>query len=126
MPGRARHDEKDGTVATTASNVSCDIDHLARLDAAATPGPWYVRARDDSLCCSAAGVATKPNTSDDNDDLSDSTLHGIVAATYLQDRNYVMPADDRGWEDAALIAAMRSALPELLRLARIGAAAERA
>jgi hypothetical protein len=35
-----------------------------------------------------------------------------------------MPADGRGWENAELIAAMRSALPELLRLARIGAATE--
>ena len=81
---------------------------------------------DDDLCCSAAGVATQPNTSDDNDDLCQSRYHGIVAATYLQHRNYVVPADDRGWENAELIAAIRSALPELLRLARIGAAAERA
>jgi len=76
------------------------------------------------MCCGATAVATRPNVSGDNDDLTMSTFHGVVAATYLQHRDYVIPADDRGMANAELIAAVRSALPELLRLARIGAAAE--
>jgi hypothetical protein len=99
-----------------------ELDELARLDAAASPGPWYVRSMDDDLCCGARAAATKPNTPGDNDDLTESTLHGIVAATSLQHRNYVMPADGKGIENADLIAAVRTALPELLRLARSGLA----
>lgn len=100
------------------------LDELAELDRAATPGPWFVRAMDDDMCCSATAVATKPNVSEDNDDLTQSAFHGVVAATYLQHRDYVMPADDRGNENASLIAAVRTALPELLRLARVGASLE--
>lgn len=100
------------------------LDNLADLERAATPGPWFVRAMDDDMCCCATVVATQPNTSGDNDDLTQSTFHGVVAATYLQHRDYVRPADDRGNENAALIAAVRSALPELLRLARLGAKSE--
>ena len=99
-----------------------DLHALARLDVAATPGPWYVRSMDDDLCCGARAVATKPNTSGDNDDLTASTHHGIVAATSLQHHDYVMPADGKGIENADLIAAVRTALPELLRLARLGMA----
>jgi hypothetical protein len=71
-------------MATVATAQRCNLDVLARLDAAASPGPWYVCAMDDALCCSAAAVATAPNTSGDNDDLSDSTYHGIVAATFFR------------------------------------------
>lgn len=105
--------------------VTADLDELTALDRAATPGPWYVRAMDDDMATCATAIATKPNTSGDNDDLSDSTFHGIVAATSIQHRNYVVPADGRSRENAALIAAVRTALPELLRLARLGAAGER-
>ena len=103
-----------------------DLDQLASLDAAASPGPWYVRAMDDDMCCSATAVATKPNTSGDNDDLTDSTFQGIVAATYLQHRSYVLPADERGHRNAELIAEVRTALPELLRLARLAISFESA
>jgi hypothetical protein len=44
----------------------------------------------------------------------------IVAACLIQDPPYVIPADDRFEENAAMIAAVRSALPELIRLARRG------
>ncbi len=102
-----------------------NLDELETLDRRATAGPWYVRAMDDGMACCATAIATKPNTSGDNDDLSDSTFHGVVAATLIQDHNYVIPEDGRSRENAELIAAMRTMLPELIRLARIGAAAGR-
>ena len=101
-----------------------DLDHLLAMHAAASPGPWSLRHMDDDLCCCATAVATQPNVSGDHDDLTMSTFHGVVAATYLQHRDYVRPADDRGVENDELIATVRTALPELLRLARIGAAVE--
>lgn len=105
--------------------TEADLETLCDLDSAATPGPWYVRPMDDDMCCCATAVATKPSTSGDNDDLTSSADHGVVAATYLQHRDYVMPPDNKGKENAELIAAVRTALPELLRLARLGAALER-
>ncbi len=103
-----------------------DLDALTALDRAATPGPWYVRAMDDENATCATVVATKPSTSDDNDDRLGSTYHGVLAATSIQHHDYVVPADGRSGQDAALIAAVRTSLPELLRLARIDAAADRA
>lgn len=97
-----------------------DLEELTSLDVAATPGPWYVRDMDDDHCCSATAVSTEPNESDDNDDLLDAAYHGIVAATFIQNPPYVLPEDNRGRENAELIAAMRTALPELLRLAALG------
>jgi hypothetical protein len=117
-----RFDAAYGICMTTAA----DLDVLTALDHAATPGPWYVRAMDDENSACAMAVATKPNTSGDDDDLSGSTYHGVVAATSIQHHDYVVPADGRSHENAALIAGVRTALPELLRLARIGAATDRA
>ena len=102
-----------------------DLDNLTKLDAAATPGPWYVRLLDDEYAMSAVAVATEPET-----DTLESMRMGtwpeglIVAACLIQQPAYVMPEDDRYDENAALIAAMRTALPELLRLAKIGLDAE--
>jgi hypothetical protein len=106
--------------------TNADLDALAALNQAATPGPWYVRAMDDENATCATAIATKPTMSGDNDDLSGSTYHGVVAATSIQHHDYVVPADGRSRENAALIAAVRTALPELLRLARIGAATDHA
>ena len=102
-----------------------DFDALDSLDRAATPGPWYQRSMDDDMCMGACAVATKPNTSGDNDQLCDYWVHGVIAATLIQHPEYVIPADGRSRENAELIAAVRNALPELLRLARIGAEVER-
>jgi hypothetical protein len=52
-------------------------------------------------------------------------LGEVVAACLIQEPPYVVPADERYDENADLIAAMRNALPELLRLARLGLAANR-
>lgn len=98
--------------------TEADIAKLAELHAAATPGPWHLRFMDDDLCMGATAVATKPNTSGDNGDLCESTFHGVIAATHIQDRNYVVPPDGKHRENAELIVALRNVLPELLELAR--------
>ena len=92
---------------------------LDRLSEAASPGPWYVRQLDDELCCGACAVSTVPDTGK-NEDMRSGSWPGqeIVAACLIQNPPYVLSADDRFEENAALIAAMRNHLPELLRLAR--------
>ena len=102
-----------------------DLESLDALDRAATPGPWFVRAMDDDLCMGAVAISTEPNTSGDNDQLSDYEFHGVIAATLIQHPEYILPKDRRWDQNADLITAVRNALPELLRLARIGAEVER-
>ena len=98
------------------------IDKLGQLDEAATPGPWYVRFMDDNMCMGAIAVGTEPDHGK-NEALVDRAVFGVLAATLIQDPPYMMRADEREKENAELIAAMGNALPELLRLARIGASA---
>ncbi len=103
-----------------------DLDVLAALDFAATPGPWFIRNLDDEMCQGARAVSTRPDTGA-NESMRSGRWPGaeIVAACLIQAPPYVIPADGREEENSALIAAMRNALPELIRLARIGMAAGR-
>ncbi|MBO9711436.1 hypothetical protein [Sphingomonas sp.] len=102
-----------------------DIDLLCLLEKSASSSPWYVRQLDDDVCMGALAVALTPDTG-----LSESMRAGdwpgedVVAACLIQSPPYVVPADDRFEDNAKLIAAMRNALPELLRLARMGLKAE--
>jgi hypothetical protein len=97
------------------------IEELALLETRASAGPWYVRRLDDELCMGALAVSTRPDTGA-NESMRFGNWPGseIVAACTIQSPPYVVPADDRDEENARLIAAMRNALPGLLRLARIG------
>jgi len=69
----------------------------------------------------AYAVATTPDTG-----AKESMWSGawpgseVVAACLIQSPPYAVPADDRYEENAKLIAMMRTALPELMRLARLG------
>ncbi len=101
------------------------LDQLAALDGSASPGPWFVRRLDDELCMGAYAVSTKPATGR-NESMRTGEWPGedIVAACLIQSPPYVVPSDDRFEENASLIAATRNALPELVRLARIGLLAE--
>ncbi|MGV3481956.1 MAG: hypothetical protein ACO1O3_18545 [Sphingobium sp.] len=102
-----------------------DLDRLERLAGVATPGPWFVRRLDDEHCMGAVAVSTRPDTGMVEDMRSGSWPSSeVVAACLIQQPPYVLPADDRFDENAALIAMMRTALPQLLRLARIGLAAD--
>jgi hypothetical protein len=102
-----------------------ELDHLNALCAAATAGPWYVRHLDDDLLQTAVAVSTCPDTGRNEDMRSGSwPTKEIVAACLIQSPPYVAPVDDRFEGNAALIAAFRNALPELIRLARVGLASE--
>ena len=102
-----------------------DLDRLAELDQAASPGPWYVRYLDDDHAMSAVAVSTRPDTGDDESMRAGGwPFDDVVAACLLQQPRYVDPPDQKWDENAALIAELRTALPELLRLARIGLAQE--
>ena len=69
----------------------------------------------------AYAVSTHPETGNSEDMRSGSWPSSeIVAACLIQSPPYVTPADDRYRENAMLIARVRSALPELLRLASLG------
>lgn len=102
-----------------------DLDRLTELDRAASPGPWFVRHLDDDHAMSAITVSTRPDSGEDGS-MRDGTwpLDVVVAACLLQQPRYVDPPDQKWDENAALIAEVRTALPELLRLARIGLAQE--
>lgn len=98
-----------------------DLDELERLAVAATPGSWFVRTLDDEHCMGAVAVSTTPDTrADQSMRFGKWPSDEIVAACLIQQPPYVVPADDRYEDDAALIAAVRTTLPELLRLAKIG------
>jgi hypothetical protein len=105
--------------------TQADLDELARLGGAATPGPWFVRILDDEHCMGAVTLSTKFDAG-----TAESMRSGnkpgdeIIAACLIQQPPYVVPADGRYDENAALIAAVRTALPELLRLAKLGLAAD--
>ncbi len=97
------------------------LDALEALERSATTGPWHVRRLDDDHFMGAYAVSTRPDTGG-NESMATGAWNGaeMVAACLIQSPPYVVPADDRFEENAALIAAMRNALPEIIRLARLG------
>lgn len=98
-----------------------DLDRLEELDRAASPGPWFVRHLDDDHAMSAVTVSTQPEIADYGSmRKGDWPLDAVVAACLLQQPRYVDPPDQKWDENAALIAEVRTVLPELLRLAKIG------
>jgi hypothetical protein len=100
-----------------------ELDDLQELDAVATPGPWYVRLMDDVHCMSAVVVSTKPDTGLNECMRVDTWPTGeIVAGCLIQEPRYADVADQRWDENAELIARVRTVLPELLKLARLGLA----
>lgn len=105
-------------------SLKMDAEELSALEAlerTATAGPWHVRRLDDEMCMGAYAVSTRPDTGASEDMRSGSWPgHEIVAACLVQSPPYVVPEDDRYEQNAMLIARTRSALPELLRLARFG------
>lgn len=98
-----------------------ELDQLAVLSEAATRGPWHVRHLNDEMHQCAYAVSTKPDTGA-GEDMRSGVWPGdeIVAACLIQSPPYVIPSDDKFQENAQLIAAVRTALPELIRLARRG------
>lgn len=99
-----------------------DLDALTELERAATPGPWHVRFLDENHAMCAVGIATEPDTGE-HEDMATFNSWGpeLLAATLIQAPPYVVLEDRRWDENARLIVAMRNALPQLVRLAKIGA-----
>lgn len=95
-----------------------DLDELAALNAKATAGPWIQDRFDDEYFMTAIGV--RANLPDQQGNL----MSEFVVATQIQQPRYINPSDGKEIENARLIAAMRNALPELLRLAAIGLASD--
>lgn len=99
------------------------LDQLSDLECQASLALWRVVHLDDNHCMSLVAIT--------NNDAPMGNVEGrdwegthVLAATLVQEPPYVLPDDQRWDENAALIVAVRNALPELLRLARIGLAAE--
>lgn len=81
------------------------------LSDAATPGPWFVRELDDEVAMCLVAVGTAPGPCERWPGFD----HGeIVAATLVQRPRYVDVGDGRWDENAAFIAAARSAVPRLI------------
>lgn len=100
-----------------------ELDDLQELEAVATPGPWYVRQMDDVSCMSAVVISTKPETGLNECMRFDTwPTEEIIAGCLIQEPRYVDVADQRWNENAELIARVRTLLPELLKLARLGLA----
>ena len=101
------------------------LDELLELVAQATPGPWYVRCMDDTNCMSSYGVSNIDG-GDEHEDWTSSNWprDELVAVTLLQ-TPYAAAIKDKKWfENAVLIAEMRTHIEELVRLAKIGKAVE--
>ena len=98
-----------------------ELNALDALEKAASTGPWHVRRLDDEHSMSAVAVSTRPDT-DAGASMRMGTWRGgeILAACLIQAPPYVVPADGKWDENARLIAAARNALPELIRLAKLG------
>lgn len=110
---------KVDTEARMMTVVDFDLELLLELETKATRGPWYVSRFDDEHFMSAISIDAYPS------DVQNAGSE-VIAATLIQQPPYVTPSDDKSIENANLIATVRNALPELLRLAAIGAAAEKA
>ena len=100
------------------------IERLSKIEADASPPPWYVREVDDNLCMSAISVSTATDSvpGDDWLDRGEWEEDAVVAGCLVQSTLRAVHTDGRWFENALLIAEMRNHLPELLRLARIALA----
>jgi hypothetical protein len=98
----------------TAEPMSeAELVEIADLAARATPGPWQVRFLDDVHAMSLVAVSTRPDTGlGERWPDFDPTI--MIAATLVQEPRYVCSSDERWDENAAFIAAARTAIPRLL------------
>lgn len=69
---------------------------------------------------SALAISTEPPVGTDCPSFDEWEAERMVAACLIKSPAYAIPGDQRYGEHAALIAAVRNALPELIRLATIG------
>lgn len=97
-----------------------DLEQIASLERRASSAPWYVRHLDDDMHMGAVAVSRSPEASGNESMRSGNwPSEDVVAACLIQSPPYAMTSDDRFEENAELIAVVRNALPELLRLASL-------
>ncbi len=95
-----------------------DLDELERLHTEAMAPPWVVDRIDDDTCCALDVITVDPKVLEEEGVESDTP----PAIAYL---SHPYHAEGLACSEAEkLICAMRNALPELIRLARIGLATE--
>jgi hypothetical protein len=88
------------------------LNELEALCVQATPGPWFVRHLDDSHSMNLVAVSTIQDRA--HLPWPEYGHETIVAATLIQEPRYVDHAAGRWDEDAAFIAAARTAMPQLI------------
>jgi hypothetical protein len=102
------------------------IDEIAALEQAASAAPWHVTELSDDVGMSAVTITKNPSTAREYIAFPEWISEDVVAACLVQSPSLANVDDHRSHENALLIAAMRNALPELLRLAKLGLAFEAA
>lgn len=95
--------------------MTLNLDHLASLAEAATPGPWAVSRGDDYSCMNVYGVTTNGA---EVDFAVNDTGRDVVCLTLLQDPRVACHESGRWDENAAFIAASRTAVPALIARVR--------
>ena len=101
-----------------------DLDALHQLNETASAAPWHVLFANDDMCMSAVLVTRNPDVGRIVSRDQEWEPDDVVAACLLQSHD-VASSSDRCWdENARLIAGVRNALPELLRLAALGLKSE--
>ena len=101
------------------TDINETIAEVLRIDAQATPGPWYPQATDDRLCMNASYVSTDPKSGlrdmDPQSAERDCRPGSVVAITLLQSPRLANVRDQRWDENTDLIAYYRTAAPALAR-----------
>lgn len=101
-----------------------NLSELEKMCEAATRGPWYPRCTDDRMSMNARFVSTEEGPGfrhdgkrglDENNKSSEEP-ESVIAITLLQSPH--LATSGQCDENAAFIAASRTAMPELLRLVR--------
>ena len=104
------------------TDINETIAEVLRIDAQATPGPWYPQATDDRLCMNASYVSTDPKSGlrdmDPQSAERDCRPGSVVAITLLQSPRLANVRDQRWDENTDLITYYRSAAPALAREAQ--------
>ncbi|MFC5723019.1 hypothetical protein ACFP1Z_22895 [Streptomyces gamaensis] len=93
-----------------------ELEEIEELCSAATQGPWFVRALDDTHAMNLVAVSTAPDTGR-AERWPEFDHREIVAATLVHPR-YVDSGDERWDENAAFIAMAREAVPRLVEEVR--------
>jgi hypothetical protein len=101
-----------------------NLTELEKMCEAATRGPWYPRCTDDRMFMNARFVSTEEGPGFrhdgkrglDEDNKSSEEPESVIAITLLQSPH--LATSGQCDENAAFIAASRTAMPELLRLVR--------